>query len=129
MRGKIFMVIRVIRGYLLRSGKPNNTNIDASRRTAVIARLALLVAMSVVLAHAPASTTGTTEGVTIYRDDFGIPHIFAATEEGACYGMGYAQAEDRLEELLKQYRRAAGTMSEVFGSQYFRDDYRQRLWQ
>jgi acyl-homoserine lactone acylase PvdQ len=69
------------------------------------------------------------EEITIHRDDFGIPHIFAATGEGACYGMGYAQAEDRLEELLKQYLRATGRMSEAFGPDNFRDDYRQRLWQ
>jgi penicillin amidase len=69
------------------------------------------------------------EEVTLYRDEFGVPHIFAATEEGVAYGMGYAQAQDRLEELMKQYRRATGTMSEVFGQQFFRDDYRQRLWQ
>ncbi len=43
--------------------------------------------------------------------------------------MGYAQAEDRLEEILKQYRRAEGTMAEVFGPEHLRDDYRQRLWQ
>lgn len=68
------------------------------------------------------------EAVTIYRDDFGIPNVFADTEDGACYGVGYAQAEDRLEELLKQYRRACGTMSEVFGPSFLRDDYRQRVW-
>jgi acyl-homoserine-lactone acylase len=70
-----------------------------------------------------------TEEITIYRDDFGIPNIFASTEEGAVYGMGYAQAEDRLEEILKQYRRAEGTMSEVFGPEFVKDDYRQRVWQ
>jgi acyl-homoserine-lactone acylase len=77
----------------------------------------------------PAADDGKFEDVTIYRDDFGIPNIFATTEEGAAYGMGYAQAEDRLEELLKQYRRAEGTMAEVFGPEYVRHDYRQRLWQ
>ena len=55
---------------------------------------------------APAYDGSKTEEVTIYRDEFGIPNIFASTEEGAVYGMGYAQAEDRLEEILKQYRRA-----------------------
>jgi acyl-homoserine lactone acylase PvdQ len=69
------------------------------------------------------------EEITIYRDEFGTPHIFAATAEGACFGHGYAQAADRLEELLKQYRRATGTMSEAFGPEFFRDDYRQRVWQ
>ncbi|HYT87993.1 MAG TPA: penicillin acylase family protein, partial [Gemmataceae bacterium] len=69
------------------------------------------------------------EEVTIYRDDFGVPHIFAATEEGAVFGMGYAQAEDRLEELLKQYRRAEGSLAEAFGPEFVQHDYRQRLWQ
>jgi acyl-homoserine-lactone acylase len=66
------------------------------------------------------------ESTTIYRDEFGIPHIFAPTIEDAAYAVGYAQAEDRLEELLKNYRRATGTMAEVFGPQSFRDDVTQR---
>src|SRR5690242_9455944 len=65
---------------------------------------------------------------TIYRDEFGIPHIFSATLESAAYAVGYAQAEDRLEELLKNYRRANGTMSEVFGPEYFRQDLIQHTW-
>jgi len=64
----------------------------------------------------------------IYRDDFGIPHIFAPDVEMAAYAVGYAQAEDRLEELLKNYRRATGTMAEAFGPEFFRHDYEQRLW-
>ena len=47
------------------------------------------------------------QSTTIYRDEFGIPHIFAPTLEDAAYAVGYAQAEDRLEELLKNYRRAS----------------------
>src|SRR6202795_4287490 len=68
--------------------------------------------------------------VTIYRDEFGTPHIYGSTADDACFGMGYAQAEDRLEEVLRQYRRAAGTMSEVFGAENgnLQSDYRQRLW-
>jgi penicillin amidase len=65
---------------------------------------------------------------TLYRDDFGIPHIFAPALEDAAYAIGYAQAEDRLEELLKNYRRAAGTMAEVFGPRFYEDDLAQRIW-
>ena len=83
-------------------------------------RLALLL-LSCTLAFAA-------EKVRILRDDFGVPHIFATTAAGAAYGSGYAQAEDRLEELLRNYRKAEGTMSEVFGENWFRHDYRQRLW-
>jgi acyl-homoserine-lactone acylase len=64
---------------------------------------------------------------TIYRDEFGIPHVFAPTLEDAAYAVGYAQAEDRLEEMLKNYRRATGTMAEVFGAGSFRDDLMQRV--
>ena len=68
------------------------------------------------------------EKVTILRDEFGVPNIFASTPAGAMYGSGYAQAEDRLEELLKNYRKAEGTMAEVFGPSWYQSDYRQRLW-
>jgi acyl-homoserine-lactone acylase len=66
--------------------------------------------------------------VTILRDEYGVPHIFAQDAAGAAFGSGYAQAEDRLEELLKNYRRAEGTMAEAFGAEFFRDDWRQRVW-
>ncbi len=68
------------------------------------------------------------EEITIYRDDFGTPHIFAETAEGACFGNGYAQAADRLEELLKQYLRSSGRMSEAFGPEFLQDDFRQRMY-
>src|SRR5262249_57388748 len=90
----------------------------------IVCALAALLAL-----FAPAAAANDGEEVTIHRDTFGVPHIFAPTEEGAAYGMGYAQAEDRLEELLKQYRRASGTMAEAFGPDFLQHDYRQRLWQ
>ena len=71
---------------------------------------------------------GKDDEATIYRDEYGIPHVFSKTLEMACLAVGYAQAEDRLEELLKNYRRASGTMSEVFGPAYYRSDLVQRMW-
>src|SRR5437016_4374615 len=73
-------------------------------------------------------TQVTAAEATIYRDEFGIPHVFAPNLESAAYAVGYAQAEDRLEELLKNYRRANGTMAEVFGPDYFKQDLIQRMW-
>jgi acyl-homoserine lactone acylase PvdQ len=68
------------------------------------------------------------EKIEIYRDTFGVPHVYAKTMAGAAYAAGYAQAEDRLDEMMKNYRKAEGTMSEAFGPEWFRHDYRQRLW-
>ena len=95
----------------------------------LLAILALLTVGWLIPWHSLAADERKTEEVTIYRDDFGIPNIFAASEEGVAYGLGYAQAEDRLEEIFKQYRRAEGTMAEAFGPSFLHDDYRQRLWQ
>lgn len=65
--------------------------------------------------------------VTLYRDDYGVPHIFAANAEAAAFALGYAQAEDRLEALLKLYRAASGTMAEAFGPNFYSNDLIQHL--
>jgi acyl-homoserine lactone acylase PvdQ len=93
-------------------------------------RLLFLVGLFVILGSlsVPARVArAADQSTTIYRDEFGIPHIFAPTLEDAAFASGYAQAEDRLEELLKNYRRASGTMAEVFGPASFADDLRQRV--
>src|SRR5262245_12808873 len=79
-------------------------------------------------ATAAAPADASDSATTIYRDEFGIPHIYAPTLEAAAHAAGYAQAEDRLEELLKNYRRSAGTMAEVFGPRFYEEDLAQRVW-
>jgi acyl-homoserine lactone acylase PvdQ len=32
--------------------------------------------------------------VTIYRDTYGIPHVFGETDAATMFGFAYAQAED-----------------------------------
>ena len=86
---------------------------------------ALMKNLCLLLCFLPLAHAG---HVTILRDEYGVPHIFADDPAGAAYGSGYAQAEDRLEEMLKNYRRAEGSMAEAFGAEFFRDDWRQRVW-
>ncbi len=89
-------------------------------------RFGLLIALVIPF---PAVAQRASKGeATIYRDEYGIPHIFARTLEDAAYAVGYAQAEDRLEELLKNFRRATGNMAEVFGADHYRNDLIQRMW-
>jgi acyl-homoserine-lactone acylase len=91
--------------------------------------LLIVVLFSLVVPFAAlSSTTAANDEATIYRDEYGIPHVYAQTLEAASFAIGYAQAEDRLEELLKNYRKANGTMSEVFGPDYYRSDLIQRMW-
>ncbi len=88
----------------------------------------ILVALAVLFAGQTSIAARATDEATIYRDEYGIPHVFAQTLEAASFAIGYAQAEDRLEELLKNYRRANGAMSEVFGPDFYRSDLIQRMW-
>jgi acyl-homoserine-lactone acylase len=53
--------------------------------------------------------------VRIVRDSFGLPHIFAANEPDAMYGLGYATAEDRLNQIFTTLFTAAGRSTELAG--------------
>ena len=61
--------------------------------------------------------------VTIYRDEYGVPHIVGETEEATFFGYGYAQAEDHLERMMLQYRDAQGRRAEVVGFEALGDGY------
>ena len=59
---------------------------------------------------------GQDEGKTvIYRDTFGIPHIYAPTVEAGLYAQGWAQAQDRPMQLLLNLKIAMGELTEVNG--------------
>jgi len=55
------------------------------------------------------------ETVEILRDQWGIPHVFAQTDAGAWYGLGYATAEDRAFQMTYNLRIIQGRLSEVVG--------------
>jgi len=53
--------------------------------------------------------------VRIHRDGFGVPHIYADTEEGLMWGQGYAMAQDRLWQMEVFRRAAEGRLAELLG--------------
>src|SRR6476661_6570919 len=58
---------------------------------------------------------GIGQSVSIERDEYGVPHIFAATEEDGYYGLGFAHAQDRLFQMEMTRRIGEGTLSEISG--------------
>ena len=60
--------------------------------------------------------------VTIFYDDYGVPHIYAQNELDARRALGYAHAQDRLWQMELIRRIAAGRLSEVFGEKLVRND-------
>ena len=55
------------------------------------------------------------EEVTVYFDDYGVPHINAQNQEDAYRSLGYLHAQDRLWQMELIRRIAPGRLSEVFG--------------
>lgn len=53
--------------------------------------------------------------VEILRDRWGIPHIYAGNLHDLFFGVGYAQAQDRLWQMEFNRRAGSGTLAEVLG--------------
>ncbi|MDQ3915546.1 MAG: penicillin acylase family protein [Actinomycetota bacterium] len=62
------------------------------------------------------------EGVTVYRDEYGIPHIYADSFATASHALGYTTAEDRLWEMDVFRHAAVGELSTLIGPDYLAMD-------
>lgn len=58
----------------------------------------------------------------IDRDEFGVPHIRAASVSDAFFQAGYAVAQDRLWQMENGRRLARGRLAEAFGKAYLASD-------
>ncbi|PKB44228.1 penicillin amidase [Cellulophaga sp. RHA19] len=62
------------------------------------------------------------EKVNVYYDNYGIPHIYGATEKDAIRTLGYVHAQDRLWQMELLRRIGAGELSEIFGEDLVETD-------
>lgn len=60
--------------------------------------------------------------VTVYRDGWGVPHIYAGNEDDLYFVFGYLQAQDRLFLMDFQRRAAEGKLAEVVGERAYESD-------
>ncbi|KXA89384.1 hypothetical protein AKJ61_03025 [candidate division MSBL1 archaeon SCGC-AAA259B11] len=67
-------------------------------------------------------TENVSDEVTVLRDNYGVPHIFAKTDEDLFYTLGYLHAQDRLFQMDMQRRMAKGELSEVLGKGQIKQD-------
>ncbi|UCG03261.1 MAG: penicillin acylase family protein [Candidatus Heimdallarchaeota archaeon] len=72
------------------------------------------------------SDTITLEGidntVTIIRDNWGIPHIYAETHKDAAFALGYCHATDRMFQMEMIARTGMGRTAEILGNSSLEDD-------
>jgi len=64
----------------------------------------------------------TADTVTIYRDTFGVPHVFGETDASTIFGFMYARAEDRFFKFEPHYLRLLGRGAELAGSDEIAND-------
>ncbi|WP_234533261.1 penicillin acylase family protein [Streptomyces shenzhenensis] len=60
--------------------------------------------------------------VTVKRDGYGIPQIYASTDEDLFMAQGYVQAQDRFYEMDVRRHMTAGRLSEMFGKSQVKAD-------
>jgi penicillin amidase len=62
------------------------------------------------------------EDVQVYRDQWGIPHIYGSSEKDIIYALGYLHAQDRLFQMEMCRRQNRGRLSEILGPDYIDTD-------
>ncbi len=87
-----------------------------------------LSASSGLLPHRPGGVTVGTgaDSAVVYRDSYGVPHIYATTMSGMWFADGWVQAQDRMFQLELTRLAVEGNLSKLFGSSELSTDEAQR---
>jgi len=68
------------------------------------------------------------DGVTIIRDDWGIPHIYGKTDADVVFGLMFAQAEDDFNRVETNFINSQGRLAEAEGEAEIYRDLRMKLF-
>jgi penicillin amidase len=87
----------------------------------IVITIALVIVAVITVRRAWPETEGVVQlgnleaPVEIYRDSYGIPHIYASTEHDLYLAQGYIHAQDRFWQMEFWRRIGSGRLSEVLG--------------
>jgi len=102
---------------------------------AAIVLLILLVGVTLLPKTGPSAAAESPEmarlgkqaqSVTIYRDEWGVPHVYGPTDASVVFGFIYAQAEDNFWQIEDSYLQAIGRATEVYGEKMLDSDLTNR---
>ncbi len=68
------------------------------------------------------------QGITIIRDDWGVPHIYGKTDADVVFGLMYAQAEDDFNRVETNFINSQGRLAEAEGEKEIWRDLRMKLF-
>jgi acyl-homoserine-lactone acylase len=98
------------------------------KRTAIVLLLLLLGAVAFVLLPESVrlddlAAAGSEYDVRILRDEWGVPHVFGATDADVAFGLAYAHAEDDFLTIQQSVLAARGQLASVYGKDAAPNDY------
>ena len=91
------------------------------RQISLILLLVAFLCQSQAMAK-PQSNDSLARDVTIYRDVYGVPHVFGRTDASTVFGFAYAQAEDNFWRVEENFINALGRASELYGEKSLDED-------
>ena len=102
-------------------------------------KLVLVAAMCAAACSTPAKATvdqdnrvpaweTRAKGITIIRDDWGIPHVYGKTDADVVFGVMYAQAEDDFNRVETNFINSMGRLAEAEGEKEIYRDLRMKLF-
>jgi penicillin amidase len=99
-----------------------------TRQLAIL--FSLLVCRAGAFEHATLSmqVAGLKQPAEILVDQWGVPHIYAKSVDGAFFAQGFNAARDRLFQIDLWRRRGLGRLAEVLGPDYVEQDRAARLF-
>jgi penicillin amidase len=78
--------------------------------------------------NANVNIQGLSNPVDVFRDEYGVPHVYAQTEEDLYRVVGYLMAQERLWQMDLVRRITTGRLSEIFGPDYIQTDHLMRAF-
>ncbi len=100
-----------------------------SSQTAAAAFIFVFLFVANGQASAAESAKNLAASATIYRDAFGVPHIYGRTDESVVFGLMYAQAEDNFWQLEEDHINKLGRAAEIYGESRLAGDLMTRLFE
>src|SRR5689334_13347437 len=87
-------------------------------------RQIVFLILSLLMFQTPlfAQTQSLVKDVRIYRDTYGVPHVFGRTDASTVFGFAYAQAEDNFWRVEENFIFALGRASELYGEKTLDED-------
>ncbi len=84
-------------------------------KRACTATLLCLLAVTAISIQSCSKSSSGSKLPTIVRDSYGVAHIYAGNDYSLFYGVGWADAQDRLVQMELMRRAGSGTLSEIIG--------------